>query len=119
MKLIPLTFIPLTLLLVGCSGRPNPFFWGGPRTSPSATTSPRAGVPELPTTAHTNITLSWSHPATNAEFNVYSAPVPHLAAMTLKARTPAQQITFPAHRSAEFFGVRAVRGTNESPWATQ
>lgn len=96
------------LLLTGCAG---------PRTSPSAAASPRAGAHELPS-ATTNITLTWAHPSTNVEFNVYSAPEPRLAAMTLKARTPARSITFPATGSMEFFGVRAVRGTNESSWAT-
>lgn len=113
---LPLAILAFALLLTGCSGRPNPFRWTGTRTTDHGL---RAGADTAPLQAPTNITLSWNYAATNVEFNVYSAPTPSLSAMTLKARTPAKQITFPANETMEFFGVRAVRGTNESGWATQ
>jgi hypothetical protein len=66
-----------------------------------------------------SVTISWNHPATNVSFNVYSATTPSLSGMTLRTNTTEKTATLPANRWKEFFAVRAVRGTNLSPWGTK
>jgi hypothetical protein len=65
------------------------------------------------------IEITWQHPDTNVSFLVYSAREPRLEAMTLRTNTAAKAVSFPATKDREFFGVRAVRGTNVSGWGTQ
>lgn len=80
--------------------------------------APRSALPSARSTPPT-IGLSWDHPRPDVTFNLYSASVPSLSAMTLKTNTAARSVEFPATQAQEFFAIRAKLGDQLSAWGTK
>jgi hypothetical protein len=65
------------------------------------------------------VRITWQHPDASCTFNVYSAPIPSLAAMTLLTNVATRSITLPIDRTVpmRFFSVKALKDGLESDWA--